>query len=57
MNDTKLFSTYILLDSREQEYALQILGLSDFILTKNILPITFCIGDRNAQPEKLLEYD
>ena len=57
MNDSGLLPAHILLDSRQRAYALRILGLPDSIPTKNILPITLRIGDGNAQPEELPEYD
>lgn len=48
MNHFRLLPAHILLDSWQQAYTLQILDLPDFILTKNILPITLWIEDENA---------
>ena len=57
MNDLGLLPAHILLDSRQRAYAHRILCLPDSIPTKGILPITLQIGDGNARPEELPEYD
>lgn len=44
-------------DFQQQAYAYRILSLPDSIPTKDILPTTLRIGDGNAQPENLSEYD
>ncbi len=57
INDFRLLLPHILLDTRQQVYALWIINLTDWISTKDIFPIILQSGDGNAQPEDLPEYD
>ncbi len=57
MNDSGLLPAYILLDSRQRAYILQIISLSDLITTKDILPITLGSRDKDMQPKDLPEYN
>ncbi len=57
MSESGLLPAHVLLDFRQRKYAYRILSLPDSIPTKDILPFTLRIGDGNAQPEDVSEYD
>ncbi len=57
MSESRLLPAHVLLDFQQRKYAYRILSLPNSILTKNILPFTLQIGDRNAQLEDVSEYD
>lgn len=50
MSESGLVPARMMLDYRQQKYALRLLTLPDGHLAKDILPITLRIGDGNAQP-------
>lgn len=57
MSEAGLVPAHIVLDFRQRSYALRILSLPELSPTKDILSITLCIGDGNAQPEDQPECD
>lgn len=57
ISESGLSPAQIMLDFRQRKYAHLILSLSDSIPTKEILPVTLRIGDRNTQPNKQPEND
>ncbi len=57
VSESGRISANILLDFRERRHAYRILGLSDLVTTKEILPVTLREGDGNAQPGDQPESD
>ena len=57
ISESGLIPAHALLDFRQRKDAHRILSLPDSIPTKEILPITLCIGDGNAKPNEQPEKD
>ena len=57
IGESGLMPAHILLDFRQRKYACRIFSLPNSIPTKEILPITLLVGDRNAQPKHLSKDD
>lgn len=57
ITETGLICAYITLDFWQSMYAYRLLSILDWILTKNIVPISSRIGEKNIQPENQLVLD
>lgn len=57
MSEAGLILAEIMLNYRQRKYAHRLLTLPDEHPTKDILPVSLRLGDRDAQPGKLTEND